>query len=66
MFSLFSVGSMFDTYSIKTHVLLHFEHKNDVISLIIVKFLYRTMNGRRVSSVKFDNDCEVIFMFNMQ
>ena len=42
------------------YVLLHFEQKNDIT--IIVKFLYRAAS----SSVKFDNDCDIIFMFKMK
>ena len=48
----------------KTYVLLlHFEHKNDVT--IIGKLLNRATSRRQSSSVKFDNDCDVIFMFKM-
>ena len=39
----------------KTYVLLHFEHKTYVT--IIIK-LHRDIQ-------KFDNDCDVIFMFKM-
>ena len=49
---------MFNTYSMNTCVLLDFEHKNDVT--IIIKLLYVAS-----SYVKFDNDCDVIFMFKM-
>ena len=52
-----------NTYSMKAYVLLHFEHKNDVT--IIVKLLYRATRPQANSSVKFDNDCDVIFMFKM-
>ena len=41
----------------KTYVLLHFGHKNDVI--IIIK-------RARSSIKKFDNDCDIIFMFKMK
>ena len=37
----------FDTYSMKTYVLSHFEHKNDVT--IIIKLLYRVTSRRRVA-----------------
>ena len=37
-------GDVFNTYSMKTYVLLYFEHKNDVI--IIVKLLYRARSRR--------------------
>ena len=51
----------------KTYVLLHFEQKSDVT--IIVKLLYRATSPgyepQASSSVKFDNDCDVIFMFEM-
>ena len=46
---------LINTYSMKTYVLLHFEHKNDVT--IIAIHLY--------SSVKFYNVCDIIFMFKM-
>ena len=52
---------LINTYSMKTHVQLHFERKNDVT--IIAKLLYRATSHS--SSVKFDNDCDVIFMFKM-
>ena len=41
------VSGVFNTYSTKTYVLLHFEHKNDVI--IIVKLLYRATSRWRVA-----------------
>ena len=46
----------FDTFSMNTYVLLNTEHKNDVT--IIVKLAAR-------SSVKFHNDCHIIFIFKM-
>ena len=45
------VGGNSDLMSMEAYALLHFEHKNDVTVLS--------------SSVKFDNDCDVIFMFKM-
>ena len=53
-------GQVLDTYSMKTYVLLQFEHKTYVT--IIVKLLYRATSR---NSVKFDNDCDAIFMFKM-
>ena len=41
------------------YVLLHFNHKNDVTT--IVKLLYKTAR----SFVKFDNYAHVIFVFKM-
>ena len=49
--------SLFDTYSMKTYALLHVEQKNDVT--VIVKPLYEA------TSPRFDNDCDIIFMFKM-
>ena len=47
----------------KTYVLLHFEHKNDVT--IIVK-LYRATRMQLVALLqKFDNDCDIIFVKNV-
>ena len=42
-----------------TYLLLHFEHKNDVT--IIIKLHIATGYIQ-----KFDNDCDVIFMFKIQ
>ena len=56
------LGLAFNTYSMKTYVLLHFEHKSDVT--IIVKLLYRATSRRR-ETLKFDNDCDVIFTFKL-
>ena len=39
--------SVLDTYSMKTNILLHFEHKN--YFTIIVKLLYRATSRRRVA-----------------
>ena len=39
--------NLFNTYSMKTYVLLHFEHRNDVT--IIVKLLYRATSHRRIN-----------------
>ena len=47
----------------KTYVLLHFEHKNDVT--IIIKLCMELRAAGESNSVKFDNDCDVIFMFKM-
>ena len=53
-----------NTCSMKTYVLLHFEHKNDVT--VIIKLLYLWSYEPQASgSVKFDNYCDVIFMFKM-
>ena len=46
---------MINTYFHETQMLLHFEHENDVT--IIINLLY--------SAVKFDYDCDIIFMFKM-
>ena len=45
--------NIFDTYSVNTYLLLHFEHKNDVA--VVVKHLYKATNPQMCSSVKFDN-----------
>ena len=39
--------SLLNTYFMKTYVLLHFEHKNDVT--VIIKLLYRGTSRRRVA-----------------
>ena len=39
--------AVINTYSMKTYVLLHFEHKNDFT--IIVKLLYKATSRRRVA-----------------
>ena len=43
----------------KIYVLLHFEHKNDVTMIV------KPLQSAARSSVKFDNDCDVIFMFKL-
>ena len=43
----------------KTYVLLHFEHKNDVTIIIELQ------TAARSSIQKLDNDCDLIFMFEM-
>ena len=50
----------FNNYSMNIYVLLDLEHTNDVT--IVVKLLSRVAH----SSVKFDNDRDVIFMFKIQ
>ena len=39
------MSGLFDTYSMKIYVLLHFEHKNYVT--IIVKFMYGATSRKR-------------------
>ena len=46
-----SLYSLFNTHSMNTTVLLHFEHKNDVTN--IAELLYRAES----CEVKFDNIC---------
>ena len=41
------MSEIFNTYFMKTYILLHFEHKNDVT--IVIKLLYRATNRRRVA-----------------
>ena len=54
---------MFNIYSMKICVLLHFEHKNDI--MFIVKLLYGESYEPQASSfVKFDNDRELILCPN--
>ena len=49
----------FDTYSI-TACPITFEHKNDVTIILLLKY-----KPQASSSVKFDNDCDVIFILKM-
>ena len=46
----------------KTYFLLHFEYKNYV--LIIIK-IQSYSSAARSSIQKFENDCDVIFVFKM-
>ena len=57
------ISVMINTYSMKTYLLLHFEHKKYVT--IIVKLFVKSYEPQASGSVKFDNDCDVIFMFKM-
>ena len=46
----------------KTYVLLHFEHQNDVTTY---QTLQNHLPAARSSIQKLDNGCDVIFMFKM-
>ena len=51
----------------KIYVLFHIEHKNDVTILQNLCIIDQELQGTRVSSsVRFDNNCDVICMFKLQ
>ena len=51
-----------DTYSLNIYVLLDFKHKNGVTTIVKLVWSYESQAS---GSVKFDNDCNVIFMFKI-
>ena len=51
------VSCLLNTYFMKTYVLLHFEHKNDVT--VTVKLMCRRQY-HKLDYVKLDNDSDVI------
>ena len=53
----------FNTYLMKGYCIIHFEHRNGVIS--IIKLCLENMSRRRVFSVKLDCACNVISVFKI-